>query len=44
VPELGRVHPDHRELVAPALLQVAQLLQDVQAVDAAERPEVPCVA
>jgi hypothetical protein len=34
------VHADHDELTGPAPLGVAQLLEDVQAVHAAERPEV----
>jgi hypothetical protein len=38
--ELRRVHPDHDQGVAVLLLDRAQLVQHVQAVDAAERPEV----
>jgi hypothetical protein len=38
--ELGGVDADHDEGVAEAFLQGAQLLDDVQAVDAAERPEI----
>ena len=40
VHELRRVHADDHQHVAVLLLQLAQLVQDVQAVDAAERPEV----
>ena len=40
VRELRRVDADHVEHVGEALLQQAQLVEDVQAVDAAERPEV----
>ena len=40
VDELGRVHPDDDDLVAVRLLELAQLVEDVQAVDAAEGPEV----
>ncbi len=40
VDELRRVHADHHELLGVLLLQRAELLQDVQAVDAAEGPEV----
>src|SRR5450756_931699 len=40
VHELGRVHPDDDEDVAVLLLEPAQLVQDMQAVDAAEGPEV----
>ena len=38
--ELRRVHPDDDQDVGVPLLDRAQLVQDVQAVDAAERPEV----
>ena len=38
--ELRRVHPDRHQYVAVPLLQRPQLVQHVQAVDAAERPEV----
>ena len=40
VGELRRVHTDHHQAVAETLFQRTQLLDDVQAVDAAERPEV----
>ncbi len=40
VDELRRVHPDDHDGVAVLLLQLAQLVQDVQAVHTAERPEV----
>jgi hypothetical protein len=40
VHELRRVHPDHDQLVGVLLLHRAQLVEDVQAVHAAERPEV----
>ena len=40
VHELRRVHADHDQLVGVLLLQRAQLVEDVQAVDAAEGPEV----
>jgi len=38
--ELGGVDADHDEGVAETFLQGAQLFDDVQAVDAAERPEI----
>jgi hypothetical protein len=38
--ELRRVHADRHQHVRVTLLQVAELVEDVQAVDAAERPEV----
>ena len=38
--ELRRVHPDHDELTVVPLLQRPQLVEDVQAVHAAEGPEV----
>jgi hypothetical protein len=38
--ELGRVHAHDDELVAVLLLDRAQLVEDVQAVDAAEGPEI----
>nr|WP_229230440.1 hypothetical protein [Corynebacterium cyclohexanicum] len=38
--ELGRVHPDRDEDVLVLLLERAQLVQDVEAVDAAEGPEI----
>jgi hypothetical protein len=38
--ELRRVHTDHHQAVAETLFQRTQFLDDVQAVDAAERPEV----
>ena len=38
--ELGGVHTDDVEHVVVSLLERAQLIEDVQAVDAAERPEV----
>ena len=38
--ELRRVHPDHDQLVGVLLLDLPELVEDVQAVDAAERPEV----
>ena len=34
------MHADHHETVAEALLERAQLLDDAQAVDAAEGPEI----
>ena len=40
VHELRRVHADGHQHVGVLLLERAQLVQDVQAVDAAERPEV----
>ena len=40
VRELRRVDADDDEHVGVALLDLAQLVDDVQAVDAAERPEV----
>src|SRR3546814_8537941 len=40
VHELRRVRPDHDQLVGELLLYRAQLVEDVQAVDAAEGPEV----
>ncbi len=40
VRELRRVHADHHERVPVPLLQLTQLVDDVQAVDAGERPEV----
>ena len=40
VRELRRMHPDDHEHVRVLALELAQLVQDVQAVDAAERPEV----
>ncbi len=40
VHELRRVHPDDHHGVAVLLLQLPQLVQDVQTVDAAEGPEV----
>jgi hypothetical protein len=40
VHELRGVHADDHEDVAVLLLERAQLVEDVQAVDAAERPEV----
>jgi hypothetical protein len=40
VHELRRVHPDRHEDVGVALLQLAQLVDDVQAVHAREGPEV----
>ena len=40
VHELRRVHADHDQLVGEPLLQRPQLVDDVQAVDAAEGPEV----
>ena len=38
--ELRRVHADHHEFVVVLLFDFSQLIQNVQAVDAAERPEV----
>ena len=38
--ELRRVHPDHDQLVGVLLLDRPELVEHVQAVDAAERPEV----
>ena len=38
--ELGRVHADRHQDIGVLLLEGAELVQDVQAVDAAERPEV----
>ena len=38
--ELRRVHADHHELVVILFFNFAQFIQNVQAVDAAERPEV----
>ncbi len=38
--ELRRVHADHHELVGVLLLDLTQLVEHVQAVDAAEGPEV----
>ena len=40
VHELRRVHADHDELVAPLTFERTQLVDHVQAVDAAEGPEV----
>jgi hypothetical protein len=40
VDELGRVDADDHQLLGVLLLHRAQLVEDVQAVDAAERPEV----
>ena len=40
VGELGRVHPDDDELPGVLLLDLTQLVEDVQAVHAAEGPEV----
>ena len=40
VDELGRVDADDDQLIGVRLLDRAQLVEDVQAVDAAERPEV----
>jgi len=40
VDELGRVDAHHDQLLGVLLLHRAQLVEDVQAVDAAERPEV----
>ena len=40
VGELGGVDADHAQHVGEACLQRAQLVEDVQAVRAAERPEV----
>ncbi len=40
VHELRRVHPDDHHRVPVLLLQLPQLVQDVQAVDAAEGPEI----
>ena len=38
--ELRRAHPDHDQLAGVLLLDLPELVEDVQAVDAAERPEV----
>ena len=40
VRELRRVHADDHETIPESLLERPQLLDDAQAVDAAERPEI----